>query len=1561
MPADLVELQCGVGVIVVHLGREPCRSAACTQRSEEDGTRRASHSKARTLSRRPPGNRKYFSIRLKLLKCAMKLLKIVWAGALAVAAAAVVAAQDYSANEHVVGDLPYLEEGETIKFNQYAGRLELDRGERMFYWYTESQRDPANDPIVLWLNGGPGCSSMGGFFTENGPFVVQHDLKVRLNPYSWNRKVNLVWLESPAGVGFSGPVQDADYYNDDTVANRTYEFVEKFFTKYSELQNRPFYITGESYAGIYIPYLVDLLVNSPIPGVNLAGFAIGNPFTDNDIDGNAYMDYYYTHGLISLENYRDMQNFCGDQIGRCMYTAEDCSEECQDALNEGVLAADADQFNPYYIYGDKCLLSNLQGGSLRYTKDKVEPSPTHRGHIGPCTDTFTQYYLRLDEVQRAIHVQDDYSPYVNWTDCSDEISELYSRSDSSLPKYPNILSANLNALIYSGDADSVVNFIGTQRWIGEQGLKLHVTKKWRSWLGPDGQVGGYVQDYEGLTFKTVKGAGHMVPASRPLHGLQMFECFVFGEDECATFDDYPVDEEELETGAYAYASLNQHLRALRRSGMTAYFPIVAASIGIVGLVLLAYQNTKKRALYVPIRSAALFYWYAESQNDPATDPVVLWLNGGPGCSSLGGFFTENGPFVVLGDLSVKLNSYSWNRKVNMFWVESPAGVGFSSPRKDADYYNDDVVAERLHEFISVFFAKYSNLQNRQFYITGESYAGIYVPYLVNRLLDLPIEGVNLAGFAIGNPLTDNEIDGNAYMDYYYSHALISRANYHKMLDYCSDEIGQCMYTPVNCSEKCQEAINEGILASDADMFNPYFIYGDICLLSNGQAGSLRFTKKKKNPTATHRGDIGPCTDTFTQSYLRQEEVQSAIHVEGGYVKWTDCNDFVSEYFTRSLSSLPKYKNILASGAELNILIYSGDADSVVNFIGTERWITQEGLNLTIVNAWRAWIGPDSQLGGYVEDYDGLTFKTVKGAGHMVPAVRPLHGLYMFECYIFGEDACNGFKYPRDAYEVEAGYPKALSDYDGDSYDDKPSEGDNGKIPDYQQWLDDSGSEGDDDDDSDAKTSRLQPIKLHATRAHPPVSWTLLMGGVGIMNPSSTPPIRDHLARIARDTHRTTHIAHPLLPPATPLDQQHPHRHNMPASAEFLARLEQQELLWTNVPGTFANESYQDRIPKLLDDVAEHNKQRLTTDQYERLIQLARDLQQDARIPMPTELPDPDAATRPSSQKWAAVLSGRNYTWQNSPWFLSELYAFHLVLVISGYYTTGIDPFHASKVAELEEATPWRLLQSVEHKPQEATLSRAEQLQRLLKLCLWGNKADGCYKVVKDTLSGEGATLAIDDELLLVDDSMQVVEHLAALPRSEQRPRHVQFINDNCGTELLLDLALADHLLTNDWCDRVTMNVKAEPMYVSDATPPDFHEHIAAMTRSDRSADVQALGQRLQQLVAANKLCVVSDPFWNEYTFYWEMPPALYERLRAEAQLVILKGDLNYRRLVGDRLWPATTPAAEAIPFFPTSFVSFRTLKSNPVVGIPAAVEQQLDKEDPSWRWNGKRGIMQSVL
>ncbi|RHZ31322.1 hypothetical protein DYB37_013521 [Aphanomyces astaci] len=497
-------------------------------------------------------------------------------------AAAVVSGDANSSSSHQITSLPNYNDAKPINFDQYAGHIPLpSNGQKMFYWLVESESKPSTDPLVLWLNGGPGCSSLTGFFAELGPFVVQSDLSVKRNPYAWNRKANVVFLESPAGVGFSQSVNDT-VYNDDFTADRAYEFLEEFLALYPRYKNRDFYITGESYAGVYIPYLTYKLVQHPIAALNLVGYAIGNPFTDSKVDGTVYLpsrpcgakvDFFYSHGLISIESYRAVNSACPpDVLWQCTRSGPNCTASCRQAVDETVATADLESLNPYYIYGDVCLLKNGQAGALQGYN--IRPN-THRGVVSCPTFVF------------SIHVQ---GGHVDWTECTDL---NYHRAPSALQKYPVILNAGLKGLIYSGDADSVVNFIGTQRWITSEGLKLPVQDKWKAWFGPDKQLAGYTERYTNLTFTTIKGAGHMVPATRPLHALYLFECFVYGEAACDSFA-YPKDALEYLSGADLTAPVTSSTSQANLVYLWwALGGVAVVVVGVLGWRYVATQKTQK--------------------------------------------------------------------------------------------------------------------------------------------------------------------------------------------------------------------------------------------------------------------------------------------------------------------------------------------------------------------------------------------------------------------------------------------------------------------------------------------------------------------------------------------------------------------------------------------------------------------------------------------------------------------------------------------------------------------------------------------------------------------------------------------------------------------------------------------------------------------------------------------------------------------------------------------------------------------------------------------------------
>uniref|UniRef100_A0A914D4Q4 Carboxypeptidase n=1 Tax=Acrobeloides nanus TaxID=290746 RepID=A0A914D4Q4_9BILA len=175
----------------------------------------------------------------------------------------------------------------------------------------------ANDPLILWLNGGPGCSSLGGLMTENGPFRASEDGSTLYeNPFSWHKVGNVLYLESPRGVGFSYALSNwtEQPYNDNLTATDTVLALKSFYLRFPEFKNRPFFITGESYGGIYVPTLTDALVktilNEPNLGINLVGVAIGNGELSEFQQVNSAAMLLYFRGVYDMPTYKALSSCC---------------------------------------------------------------------------------------------------------------------------------------------------------------------------------------------------------------------------------------------------------------------------------------------------------------------------------------------------------------------------------------------------------------------------------------------------------------------------------------------------------------------------------------------------------------------------------------------------------------------------------------------------------------------------------------------------------------------------------------------------------------------------------------------------------------------------------------------------------------------------------------------------------------------------------------------------------------------------------------------------------------------------------------------------------------------------------------------------------------------------------------------------------------------------------------------------------------------------------------------------------------------------------------------------
>ncbi|MBN1399399.1 MAG: DUF89 family protein, partial [Anaerolineae bacterium] len=208
------------------------------------------------------------------------------------------------------------------------------------------------------------------------------------------------------------------------------------------------------------------------------------------------------------------------------------------------------------------------------------------------------------------------------------------------------------------------------------------------------------------------------------------------------------------------------------------------------------------------------------------------------------------------------------------------------------------------------------------------------------------------------------------------------------------------------------------------------------------------------------------------------------------------------------------------------------------------------------------------------------------------------------------------------------------------------------------------------------------------------------------------------------------------------------------------------------------------------------------------------------------------------------------------------------------------------------------------------------------------------------------------ELLLIDDRPQVKRLLRC------GVRRIDWIADNSGPELLSDLGLIDLLLSSNVVETVHLHLKGQPFFVSDAMAKDVHASCQALGRASVSS-LQGLGKRLEGHMAGQRLVLQTHPFWTTWLHFSQFPAELHGML-AQSNLVVLKGDANYRRLVEDRHWPFHTPLETIAAYMPTSFVTLRTLKSEVVVGLPPDLPMRLAQEDPDWLINGKRGVIHFV-
>lgn len=377
-------------------------------------------------------------------------------------------------------------------------------------------------------------------------------------------------------------------------------------------------------------------------------------------------------------------------------------------------------------------------------------------------------------------------------------------------------------------------------------------------------------------------------------------------------------------------------------------------------------------------------------------------------------------------------------------------------------------------------------------------------------------------------------------------------------------------------------------------------------------------------------------------------------------------------------------------------------------------------------------------------------------------------------------------------------------------------------------------------------------------------------------------------------------------------------------------------IMTSEKGSFARKTIEELKPGIIDHIlAEHD---YTSQIQGALLELKNEMTNGT-------LRELKENTHDKSQWNNAAEPYIGKSWLEIPWFFAETFFFRRLLEATQYFQPGpwqgIDPFQHIKDREISNA----LEPFINVYEPFSKLVGVKPFQNECYQALWGNQSD------LSNLEIYESTNSTEKDKLVFDQSKSAFEYILS-----QSPTRIAYFLDNVGSELYFDIAFIDFLMESKLAESITCFLKNQPFFVSDAQPKDFQKAVDLLScSSDKSAE--KLGERMNNEIKSGRVKIEAPPFLTSSKSFREMPERLIDQLN-KYDFAILKGDVNFRRLVGDRHWDPTTPLNKAAGYFYTSFLSLRTIKSELIVGLSEekldALENHAEKD---WLVNGKRGMI----
>ncbi|XP_062177075.1 serine carboxypeptidase-like 7 [Alnus glutinosa] len=425
------------------------------------------------------------------------------------------------------GELPFTLETGYIS----VGNVEF------FYYFVESEGNPGADPLLLYMNGGPGCSGLNGFFYQIGPLKFNiTDYTGGLptliyEPNAWTKTANIIFIDAPVGAGFSyANATDAWDTTDTEWAAQAYEFLRNWLGEHPDFVTNPVFLGSDSYAGIVTPILAQDIINGNeagiVPLVNLKGYSIGCPHTNTDLETNAKITFAHRMALISDAMYQSAKTSCHGNY------ADPITANCTEALS--AITQCTELISSQNILEPNCAFLSPKAKEERArrflredSKNFILPSPTRTGDFW-CKNF---QYLLMDiwgnykSVQDALHVRP--GTIKEFFRCNVTLDYTVVTNDV-VPYHKNLTDTGLQILVFSGDHDMVIPHNGIEQWI--YSLDLTLDTDWRPWF-VDGQVAGYTMKYTNdgyrLTYATVKGAGHSPQEYKRKECYDMFHRWIY--------------------------------------------------------------------------------------------------------------------------------------------------------------------------------------------------------------------------------------------------------------------------------------------------------------------------------------------------------------------------------------------------------------------------------------------------------------------------------------------------------------------------------------------------------------------------------------------------------------------------------------------------------------------------------------------------------------------------------------------------------------------------------------------------------------------------------------------------------------------------------------------------------------------------------------------------------------------------------------------------------------------------------------------------------------------------